>query len=106
MRKLTATLIAAGMLAAPAGSLADHPHKARSVARMQCNAERHAIGVKQFRVKYGPDAFRACVKAHLPSDRAAAVQCRAERKSIGTRAFRAKYGRTPLKHCIAVLTNG
>lgn len=108
MRKVVALTLAAGALAVPATAVAvpDQPHKARTVARLQCNQERRAIGVAQFRAKYGaPDAFRKCVKSRLPSDRAAAMQCRAERKATGPQAFRLKYGgRTPLKHCIAVLT--
>lgn len=108
MRKVVTLMLAAGTLASPAAAIARpfHPHKPRSVARLQCSQERRAIGVAQFRAKYaGPNAYRNCVRSRLPSDRAAGVQCRAERKTTGPQAFRLKYGgRAPLKHCIALLT--
>ncbi len=109
MRKVVTLMLAAGTLASPAAAVAfpirPH-HKARTVARLQCNQERRAIGVARFRAQYGgPNAYRKCVRSHLPSDRAAAVQCRAERKATGPQAFRLKYGaRAPLKHCIALHT--
>ncbi|MGI8558690.1 MAG: hypothetical protein ACR2ND_10330 [Solirubrobacteraceae bacterium] len=109
MRKVVTLMLAVGTLASPAAAVAFpfHPHhKPRAVARLQCNQERRAIGVAQFRAKYGsPNAYRNCVRSHLPSDRAAAAQCRAERKATGPQAFRLKYGgHAPLKHCIALLT--
>jgi hypothetical protein len=110
MTKMVAALLAVGALAGPAASYgappsAGRPH-ARTVARQQCTAERKLLGVKGFRLKYGaPDAFRKCVRAHLPSDRQAATQCRAERRQIGAKAFRLKYGGpVPLNRCIKAST--
>ncbi len=109
MRKTLAALLSAGMLLAPASTLAAPavrgPHHPRTVARQQCSSERRQIGVKAFRLKYGaPKAMNNCIKTHLPSDRRAAARCRAERKQLGGRAFRLKYGGpAPLNRCIKAL---
>ena len=90
------------------GNLGDEPPfgAARAAANSQCLSERARIGLAAFRAKYGPrHAFRHCVAARLPADRAAAQQCVAERKAIGVAAFRAKYGLPhALRRCVLAKT--
>jgi hypothetical protein len=84
-----------------------HHHRfsvAKAAAFTQCGQEFKAIGKDAFKAKYGEHPWKACVKAHLPADRAAAKQCRAEKKASGKEAFKAKYGRFALYNCVLQAT--
>jgi hypothetical protein len=100
---LSGALVAVTGLGLTAGAAGAHHHVVRSLAVAQCRGERGAIGPAAFRAKYGaPHAFRRCVRAHRPANRAAAQQCRDERRAIGPAAFRAKYGAPhAFRRCVA-----
>lgn len=121
MRRLVTCLVSAGMLAMPAaipvaavaypGQPHVHPfrhHVPRKVARAECRAERTQLGVTAFKAKYGATkALANCVKAKVPSTRAATTTCLAERKALGVTAFRAKYpGGNAIRICVRQATGG
>lgn len=92
-----ATLISAGLLAAPVAGAADdtdHPSQARDAAAKQCAAEKKADRVA-FKATYGKHAMRNCIKGETDDQREertnAARECRAE-QAADPAAFEASYG--------------
>lgn len=106
-------VVAAALLAAPAGAAATQPGQVNGLTAQQCAQERAAIGKKAFHKKYGAKhTTRSCLRrtraqvlAALPI---ANQDCQDELAQVGETAFIEEYGDDPsdsvensIEECVA-----
>ena len=92
-----ASLLAAALLALPAGAAAAPAGKVASLAAQQCSQERASIGRKAFHKRYGrKGAMRACTRRHRGPVAAAvgpaAQDCQEDLADFGVADFIDVYG--------------
>ena len=93
-------ILAAALLALPAGATAGQGGQVSSLATQQCVQERAAIGKKAFHKKYGAKhSMKVCAK-HTRTQVVTAVRtanddCQAELNEIGAANFIDEYGDEP-----------